>query len=174
MPEEAPAEKPVIPRKEANWQIHVAGLQAGKQTEGAGIDPATATHLLDAGTGLQIGGVTFPPITAGFLMMLPLIESLRDKCISMSQEGGQLAALSFCLGEPDAAWQCLRQADDGACFEAASFAYARQFNLGQLRKMAQWMTSQMASLNDAGEDAAPGKQPDSDARQATSPSSPNG
>jgi hypothetical protein len=171
--ETVPTEKPVITKKEANWQVHVAGLKAGKETEGAGIDPATASHLLDAAAGLTIAGVTFPPISAGFLMMLPLVEKLRTTCLSMSQEGGQLAALCFCLGQPDAAWQCLRQKDEGVSFEAASFAYANQFNLGELRTLAQWMTVQMAALNDAGEDPAPGKRPDSEAHHAASPSSPS-
>jgi hypothetical protein len=173
MSDQIPPEKPVINRKEANWQVHVAGLNAGKETEGAGIDPATASHLLDAAVGLTIADVTFPPISAGFLMMLPLVEKLRTTCLSMSQEGGQLAALCFCLGQPDAAWHCLRQKDEGASFEGASFAYANQFNLAQLRTLAQWMTVQMAALNDAGEDPAPGKRPDSEALHEVSPSSPS-
>jgi hypothetical protein len=163
-------DKPEITRKEANWQVHVAGLQASAQTEVSGIDPATASHLLDAGTGLNLSGVTFPPIHSGFLMMLPLIESLRTTLVSLSQEGGQLAALAFCLGQPAAAWQTLRAKDNGASFEAASFDYAQQFTLRDLRQLAQWMTKQMAELNDAGEDPAPGKQPASESPPETSPS----
>jgi hypothetical protein len=158
-PQTPPAtEKPTMSRKEANWQVHVAGMQASASTEATGIDPATASHLLDAATGLTVQNIAFPPITAGFLMMLPLIEGLRDKCQSMSQEGGQLAALAFCLGEPDAAWKMLRQKDDGASFECAAFAYASQFTLSDLRTLAKWMTAQMAALNESGEDPAAGKQ----------------
>lgn len=173
MSEDNPTEKPTITKKEANWQVHVAGLQAGKETESTGIDPATASHLLDAAAGLTIAGVSFPPISAGFLMMLPLVEKLRTTCLSMSQEGGQLAALCFCLGQPDAAWQCLRQKDEGVSFEAASFAYANQFTLAQLRTLAQWMTVQMAALNEAGEDPTPGKRLDSGAPHAVRPKSPS-
>ncbi len=151
------SQKPEITQKEANWQVHVAGIQASAQTEATGIDIATATHLLDAGVGIHLKGVTFPPITAGFLMMLPLIEALRSKIVSLSQEGGQLACLAFCLGEPAVAWQTLRKDDGGKTFEAASFDYAQQFSLADLRALARWMTKQMADLNEAGEDPAPGK-----------------
>lgn len=164
------SQKPEITQKEANWQIHVAGLQASAQTEATGIDLATATHLLDAASGITVSGINFPPITAGFLMMLPLIEALRTKITSLSQEGGQLACLAFCLGEPSIAWQTLRKDDEGKTFELAAFDYAQQFSLSDLRQLARWMTSQMAALNDAGEDPAPGKPPASEAPHEASQS----
>lgn len=152
--------------REANWHAHLAAMRAGNQAAQLGTTPADATALLDAASGgVIVANLRFPPIHAGFLLMLTWLGELKAKVVSLQSDSGSLMAIAYCLGMPDQAWAALRQKDDGARFEAEVFDFAKAIPLPALKALGAWVAEQMATMT-AAEEEPPSKQP---AEQGSAP-----
>lgn len=157
----APADKPVMTQREANWHTHMAGMRATSEAQRQGYDPEAAAALLDAGVaGRRIGAHVFPPVHAGFLLMLGLVNQVSETLPSLKSESASLMAIAFCLGDPERAWVLLRAEDGWAAFEQACFEFASQFTLADLKDIGRWIGQQMELLKDPEpEDKPAGKSP---------------
>lgn len=144
---------------EANWYAHVAGMKAEKEARERGSDEAANESLLDAACGGKvIGGLKFPPIHAGFLMMMAKAQGIAERNPEMASEMmgsdmGHLGALALILHSPELAWQMMRQPDAETLFAEAVTEFAMQFKLSDLREIVLWITEDMAKMQKGGDAA---------------------
>lgn len=152
---ETPA-KPTITQLQANWQIHIAGIQAEKAAREQGAAPGEIATLLDAASGgIIVAGLVFPPIHSAFMLMLSKVEALTKTKPALATEMNNLAALALILHSPRQAWAMLRDstAEAADLFEAAVIEFAMQLTLADLRALMAWVATEMERLKDQGENA---------------------
>lgn len=144
--------KPTISQLEANWHTHLAGILAEKKAREQGMNPADGEALLDAAAGGRIiAGITFPPISGGFMMLLAKANQIAAKMPelapdSMGTEVGHLGALALILHSPAMAWQLMKQAGGEQLFADAVIEFSLQFSLDDLRSLINWIAEDMARL----------------------------
>jgi hypothetical protein len=156
-------EKPTLSQLEANWHTHLAGIKAEKKAREQGMNPSDGEALLDAAAGGRIiGGVPFPPITGGFMMLLSKANSIAKKIPEMAEDSmgtemGHLGALALILHSPEMAWKLMKQAGGEQLFADAVIEFAMQFTLLDLRSLIDWIAEDMQRLQRGGDSA--GKPP---------------
>jgi hypothetical protein len=157
------SEKPTISERDYNWTAHLAGLRAeAKAKQEGGVDPAASAALLDAGQGkVTIAGHAFPPVTAGFILLLPMLNKVAANSEVLSSESGTVMMMAWALAYPQQAWEATKAAKREGNAEnlaEAIFAFASGFALDSLRDVAAWVTKELERLKDDAEEAElPGK-----------------
>lgn len=162
--------KPVMPLREKNWHVHIAGQRAEETAKKSGIDPDTAANLLDAGNGgVMIGDVKFPPWHGALSLMLARLGDLRTKLAILRDTTSEMMAIAFCLAEPDAAWAGLRKDDGGKTFEDNVFQFGRKFSVDELREVMAWLAHQYQQMRgpEPAQEEAPKKSEEAPAETPT-------
>lgn len=155
--------KPTISVLEANWHTHLAGVQSEKAARAQGMKDSESTTLLDAAAGGRvINGVTFPPINAGYVMLLAKASQICEKRPElapqvMGSDLGHLGALALILHDSKQAWQIMSHPQGEELFVKAVIEFAMEFTLQDLRVVVGWMNEEMERLQ--GHGAAAGKPP---------------
>lgn len=147
------SQKPTLTEIEANWNIHYAGLKAEQEARARGVTDDQAATLLDAGVGGRIvAGIQFPPIHAGYMLMMSSVEKMSKNEPVLATEMGHLAALAFILHSPERAWTMIKLGD-AAFFADAITEFSMLFTLGQLKELMSWVGEEGRRLSEQGEDA---------------------
>ena len=150
--------KPTITQLQANQLIFAAGVKAEQEARASGMAAEDSSTLLDAASGgVIIGGVTFPPIHGGFMLMMGRVAEFAEKRTMLGTEMGNMGALAFILKNPKLAWDMLRTADAALLFEETVTEFTMAFTLEQLMAVGDWIKREMERLNTKGEQA--GKPP---------------
>lgn len=148
--------KPTITQLQANQLAFLAGVKAEQAAKEQGVAPDDAAALLDAATGgVKIAGITFPPIHAGFMLMMGRVEEFAEKRKMLGTEMGNMAALAFILKSPDLAWLMLRTPEAALLFEETVTEFAMAFTMGDLMLVGKWIEAEMTRLKSKGDE--PGK-----------------
>jgi|GEM_PF-2667416 len=146
--------KPTITQLQANQLIFAAGIKAEQEARAAGMAGDDATALLDAASGgVVIGGVQFPPIHGGFMLMMGRVAEFATTRSMLGTEMGNMGALAFILKNPKLAWDMLRNADAALLFEETVTEFAMAFTLAQLVEIGGWIEREMKRLNTKGDEA---------------------
>lgn len=154
-----PSAKAPLSEIEANWYTHLAGIQAEKEARELGVTQSDGESLLDAACGGRIiGGIKFPPIHGGFMMMLGKAQKIAEKYPEMANESmgtemGHLGALAFILHAPELAWTMLKRPDCEPLFVEAVIELSMKFGLVQLREIVEWIAEDMSRLQRGGDSA---------------------
>ncbi len=145
--------KPALSEIEANWNIHYAGIRAEKAAREKGITEGDSENLLNAAAGGKIiGGVLFPPIHAGFMLMMAKLAKLEKWTALYTSELDNAAALAFILHAPKIAWPMIRDGHEDAFIEAV-VDFATAFEITEMQQIMIWVTSEMGRLQTQGEAA---------------------
>ena len=149
--------KTPLPEIVANWNIHLAGLTAQKEARAKGITEGDSETLLNAAVGGKIiGGVTFPPIHAGFMLMMAKLAKM-DKWTSLyTSELDNATALAFILQAPKIAWPLIREGHEDAFIEAV-IEFSMEFSMGDIQEAFAWVNVEMDRLKAQGEAASKSK-----------------
>ena len=146
--------KPTITQLQANQLIFAAGIKAEQEARANGMAGEDAAALLDAASGgVIIGGVTFPPIHGGFMLMMGRVAEFAKTRTMLGTEMGNMGALAFILKEPKLAWDMLRHVDAALLFEETVTEFAMAFTLEQLVAVGRWIEREMKRLNTKGDEA---------------------
>jgi len=147
--------RPIITQRQANWHVHVEGVKAHTAAESSGVDPDTATSLLNAGT--VISGIQFPPITAAYVLLLPFMEAAVQGDERMQSEAFQLMAMAFALAEPKRTWALLNDKSSPQAWPDAVFSFSSVFNMPELKRLGEWINSELRRMQDEAESQDLGK-----------------
>lgn len=146
--------KPTLTELQAKELIFLAGVLAEQAAAAQGIAPDDAAALLDAASGgTRISGVRFPPIHAGFMLMLGRVEEFAKERAMLGTDFGNMAALAFVLKEPELAWAMLQNEQAAKLFEETVTGFAMRFTLADLKAIADWVAKEMARFSEKGETA---------------------
>jgi hypothetical protein len=140
-----PTGKPVITQFQHDWEVHHAGLAAMEAAKAQGMDPNTATALLDGATGLTVEGVRFPALGAGLVLALPQLGLLSAKSSLLQDAACQMAAMALALHDTPKFWRLVRggKVED---LEEAVFDFMSRFTLTGLNKITTWINAEYARL----------------------------
>lgn len=145
--------KPTLSEVEVNWNIHFAGLKAEQEARAAGVTDDQASTLLDAAAGGRIvAGLRFPPIHAGYMLMMSRVERLAKTEPALASDMGNLASLAFILHSPELAWTMLKFGD-AQFFADAITEFSTRFTLDQLKDLMSWVGEEGRRLAEHGDDA---------------------
>jgi hypothetical protein len=153
--------KPTISELEANWHVHIAGIISEKKARSGGVSEADADTLLDAASGGRIiGGVKFPPISAGFMMLMAKANTIATKIPELANSGmdtdlGHMGALGLIMHSPELSWTMMKQPNGERLFADAVIEFAMQFNLGDFKQLVEWIVEEMKRLQSASSEGKP-------------------
>lgn len=154
--------KPTITELQANQLVFLAGLKAEKDARAQGVSPQDAETLLNAGCGGKIiGGVLFPPIHAGFMLMLEQAQRHAERCPSLGRQQNSMVLMAYILKNPKEAYQLIRRREEAASelLEETITEFAAEFDLSHLAELSEWLESEMEKLNRHGKEGAEKKLP---------------
>jgi hypothetical protein len=147
--------KPTMAAVQANLLVHKAGIEAQIKAEAQGADPADVLSLLSASDHLVIGDHRVKPITAGFLLMLPLLNAACERGLEMTHnEHFQMMAMVHAAAYPREARQALRH-DSLTQWQEMVFTFAEDISLADLQRVTVWILGEIARMKS--EEDAPGK-----------------
>ena len=157
-PPQSPQGKPIISEAQANFHVHVEGMKAQEEARKTGTDPEAAKVLLNAvAGGIVIGPHTFPPITAGFILLLPMLTKACEQSATLNHESGQMMAMAYALVGPERCWKTLRSPDLAVKFDELVWEFAKDFTLEQLKELAAWIGTELQRMNGEAEEQNVGK-----------------
>jgi len=146
--------KPTITQLQANQLVFAAGVKAEQEARAAGMASEDAAALLDAASGgVIIGGIQFPPIHGGFMLMMGRVEEFAKQRGMLGTEMGNMGALAFILKNPKLAWDMLRNAEAALLFEETVTEFVMCFTMAELIEVGDWIKREMERLNTKGGEA---------------------
>ena len=156
-----PPQKPQIDERTANFNVHVAGLDAAAQAAKMGCPPEAAAALLDAALGapLEVEGIILTPLSPQTALLFEYIELFGQEGV-FPLRGTIMAnrAMAYISAKPVEAWQLIR-VGNGQGFLDAVIAATGHLSIPGAKKIAAWITAEMKRLAGEADEAGLGKPP---------------
>ena len=139
--------RPVLTQRQADWEVHNAGLRALAAARQSGGDPNGLESLADAAAETKIGKFTFTVTAATSLLLERISAAYRRNELPLPD-----MALAFVFAYPVDAWSLLKKPEWFTDLEDRLFMFANEMTPKEVKEMLQWFAAEQKKL-DAGKAA---------------------